>query len=345
MEAFTAIFTHELKDIFDTITDMITVHDMDFNILHANEAAKEMLQLPSSSVTKMKCFKYYHGTGGPPKGCPSCECLKTGLPAAFELFEPHLNKNIEIRAIPRFDGNNRAIGLIHIVRDITQRKQSEEQLRSLTAHLLTVREEERKKIAREIHDELGQQLTAMKMDICWLNKKLPQELSPLLDKTESMIKRVDTTIYSVQRISSELRPGLLDDLGLQAAMEWQAKEFQNRTGIDCKVTFDFDNGRVGQECAIAIFRIFQETLTNIVRHAEATKVKVSLKEKHGALVMEVIDNGKGITVEQISNPKSFGLIGMQERIYFLRGKVKINGAQGKGTRVRVSIPQGKPEQK
>lgn len=340
------------KDIFNTITDMITIHDKDFNIIHANTAAEKILKLPSFDITKVKCYKYYHGRNCPPKGCPSCKCLKTGIPATFELFEPYLNMTIEIRAIPRFNVKKQITGVIHIVRDITQRKQSEEQLKNsreqlsnLTAYLLSVREEERRRIAREIHDELAQVLTALKMDLFWLSKKLPENQKLLYEKTKSMSELVDTTIGKVQKISSELRPGLLDDLGLQAAMEWQAGEFQNRTGIKCEIIFNSKSNKLDQERSTAIFRIFQETLTNVARHANATRVRVRLKENAGNLLMEVRDNGKGITEEQMSSPKSFGLIGIRERIHFFGGEIKMSGVQDKGTAVTVSIPLNKLKEK
>ena len=334
------------EGIFNTITDVITIHDKDFNIIYANDSAKKVLALPNMEITKaIKCYNYYHGTICPPKGCPSCDCVITGIPAIFELFEPHLNKHIEIRAIPRFDNGKQIIGVIHILRDITERKHSEEELknsreklRNLTAHLNSVREEERKLIAREIHDELAQALTALKMGLVWIDNKLPEKKEPLSEKIKSMTNLIDMTIYSVRRISSELRPGLLDDLGLQAAIEWQAKEFGDRTGITCKVTFNSDTNNLDQERSTAIFRIFQETLTNVARHAEATEVRASLEETPDMLIMKVKDNGAGITEEAILNSKSFGIIGMQERTLLLGGNIKLKGVHNKGTTVTVRIP-------
>lgn len=334
------------EEIFNAMTDIITIHDKDFNIIYSNTAAKEILGLPDIEINKvLKCFSFYHGTDCPPSGCPSCDCVKSGKPAVFELFEPHIGKNIEIRAMPRFDKENRIIGVIHICRDITERKKSveelknsREKLRNLTGHLNLVREEERKHIAREIHDELAQALTALKIDLFWMNKRLSADQQELVDKMKSMSDLIDMTIKSVRRISSELRPGLLDDLGLQDAMEWQAKEFQARTGIKCEIGFRTDALNLEQERATAIFRIYQETLTNVARHSEATKVKVNLKETIDCLKMEVEDNGRGITEEQITNPRSFGLMGMQERVHLLGGIIKIKGVEGKKTVVKVDIP-------
>jgi len=220
-------------------------------------------------------------------------------------------------------------------------RSSHQQLRNLAAHLQSVREEERAGIARELHDEMGQVLTALKMDLSWLNKRLTKDDSSLVEKVKSMTKLTDTAIRMVRRLSTELRPGILDDLGLSAAIEWQAEEFAERTGIGCEVSVNDGVIILEQDRSTAIFRIFQEALTNVARHARATKVKASLKEKDGELVLEVKDNGRGITEKQISDAKSFGIMGMRERVYPWGGEVKISGIREKGTTVRVTIPLGK----
>ncbi len=186
-----------------------------------------------------------------------------------------------------FNDAGEPVRMVGTVQDITERKlveerlrSSREQLRNLSAHLNTVRERERTSIAREIHDELGQSLTALKMDISWLRNKY-KEYEPLSEKTKAMIKLIDATIRTVKRISSDLRPVVLDDLGLVAAIEWQAEEFQKRTGIECRVTFRPDDIILDRGISTAVFRILQEALTNVIRHAGATQVKVSLEEKHG----------------------------------------------------------------
>ncbi|MBN1840742.1 MAG: response regulator [Deltaproteobacteria bacterium] len=219
-------------------------------------------------------------------------------------------------------------------------RKSREELRNLSAYLQSATEQERTSIAREIHDDLGQALTALKMDLSWLGKRLPGDQKSLIDKTESMSKLIDATIQTVQRLSARLRPGLLDDLGLTAAIEWQVKEFENRTGTKCELTRSRDDFPQDRDLCTAVFRIFQETLTNVARHANATNVKITLKEELDKLVLEVTDNGKGITENQISDPKSFGLIGIRERARFFNGEVKISGMQDKGSTVRVSIPAG-----
>ena len=229
--------------------------------------------------------------------------------------------------------------------DISQRKQAEEelkisgqQLRDLSAYLQSSREQERTSIAREVHDDLGQALTALKMDLFWLEKRLPKDQEPLIEKTKSMEKLLDTAIESVERIITQLRPGILDDLGLAEAIEWQTVDFQSRTGVKCKLNLDLVDTVFEKEHSTAIFRIVQEALTNVWRHANATMVSISLKKKSGELKLEVKDNGKGIPKKKISHPKSFGLMGIRERAHVLGGKSNIKAARNKGTTVTITIP-------
>jgi len=217
-------------------------------------------------------------------------------------------------------------------------QRSRAELRSLSSHLQDVREQERTSIAREIHDELGQMLTALKMDLASIRKKLPESERQLLDKTLEMSGHVDETIGTVQRISADLRPGMLDDLGLAAAMEWQAQQFQLKTGISCRVTSDIDSSTLERRCATELFRIFQETLTNIYRHAAAARAEVTLRQAGQGLVLTVTDNGKGISEKQLSDPASLGIIGMRERVRNLGGELAIGPVTGGGTSIRVTLP-------
>jgi signal transduction histidine kinase len=217
-------------------------------------------------------------------------------------------------------------------------RDSREELRNLSAHLQSVREEERTRMAREIHDELGQGLTALKMDVSWLNRHYLEEDATFSNKLTSMEEVIDRTIETVQKLSGELRPGILDDLGLAAAIEWQAEEFENRTGIECQVSLSPEGIILNKEQSTTMFRIFQETLTNVIRHARATKVEVRLKEQNGTIVLEVTDNGRGITETEIGDARSFGLIGMRERVDFIDGELTVAGSPGKGTTIKVTLP-------
>jgi signal transduction histidine kinase len=220
-------------------------------------------------------------------------------------------------------------------------KDSYKQLRRLTGHLQAVREEERGKIAREIHDELGQLMTALMIDLKWLHSRLHRNQEVFLEKAKSMIEIVETGIEAIQRIASELRPRMLDDLGLSAAVDWQAKEFHKKTGIECKVNMVPEDILLDKELATNIFRIFQEAITNVVRHANATQVAVNLKVDSSNVELVITDNGKGISNEQISSPYSFGLVSMQERVLPWDGRVNISGDENKGTTVKVTIPTQK----
>jgi PAS domain S-box-containing protein len=219
-------------------------------------------------------------------------------------------------------------------------RSSEQQLRALAVRLRSAREEEGTRIAREIHDELGGALTGLKWDLERLEKLLsnPKEASVALDKIPPIISVVDSTIDAVRRISSELRPGVLDDLGLAPAIEWQTQQFEQRTGIHCSCSFKPCSADLGQDQATAIFRVFQEILTNVLRHAQATSIDVTAFEEGKCFMLEVKDNGRGITAPEKTNIRSLGLLGMQERIQLIGGSVQIDGVAGEGTRVKVCVP-------
>jgi len=218
-------------------------------------------------------------------------------------------------------------------------RESHAQLRSLSIYLQSVREEERTRIAREVHDELGQALTSCKLDLSWIAGKLPRDQKPLIAKARALTAHIDSTIQMVRRIATELRPGILDHLGLAAALEWQANEFQTRTGIKCDVNIHLRDMALDPDLNTTFFRIFQETLTNIIRHAGATQVAVELKESAGHIILLVKDNGRGISKSEITNTQSMGLLGMRERAALLGGKFKIDSlSRGKGTKVTVRVP-------
>ncbi|HSW55969.1 MAG TPA: PAS domain S-box protein [Ignavibacteriaceae bacterium] len=235
--------------------------------------------------------------------------------------------------------------VLSIARDISERKQAEEKLkrtskllRELATHLQSVREEERTMIAQEIHDELGQVLTALKIQISLLANKLNDDQKPLKQKINSLSDMIDASVESVQKISSKLRPGILDELGLIAAIEWQAEDFEKLTNIKCSLVLPKQEIELEKNKSTAIFRIFQEALTNIARHSQATKAAISLLNHQSNIYLEIQDNGKGISQDQIKDYKSLGLHGMEERAMVFGGQVYIDGIAGKGTTVKVEIP-------
>lgn len=217
-------------------------------------------------------------------------------------------------------------------------KTSNEKLQNLSNHLQKVREDERTRISREIHDELGQMLTTLKMKLSILEERALEENYPIEEDIQSMMTVAESTLQTVRRISTELRPGILDVLGLSEAVEWQAQEFQNQTKINMTTDIDRISETIDREIATTFFRICQEALTNVARHARASRVTVCLKHKRGNLELFVRDNGKGITNEQLTRITSLGLIGMRERAQNLGGDLVIQRAQPKGTEVRISFP-------
>jgi PAS domain S-box-containing protein len=217
-------------------------------------------------------------------------------------------------------------------------RKSRDQLRALAARLQSVREEERAYIAREIHDELGQACTAIKMDLALIGRKLTKRQTKLKARVESSIQLVDSTIVTLRKIASEMRPRTLDDLGLPAALEAQAQEFETRTGIPCRVTLPPEPLTLDKERSTAIFRIFQESLTNVARHAHATRVEVRIQRENDRIVLEVFDNGSGFDPEVAKARKSLGLVGMQERALLLNGEFKAEGVPGLGTTMTLTIP-------
>ncbi len=218
----------------------------------------------------------------------------------------------------------------------TSRRRAKE-LGSLSTYLQATRDDERATVAREVHDDIGQALAAVKMNLWWLRENLPEDPKTFLEITASMMKQMDTAVRSSEKIASKLRPALLNHLGLIVAIEWMLRKFQERTGIKCE--FSPDPRVVMQEDIVTpVFRIFEEALNNVDRHANATKVEVRVKQKAETLMLTVSDNGQGITQEHISDSKSVGLLDMRQRAWDLGGKVKITGSRKKGTTVTVSIP-------
>jgi signal transduction histidine kinase len=338
--------TLELNGIFQAFPDHCLVMDAQATILDCRGGKMQDLSLGGSELRGRRIaeifppevVRQYHGAFE--------EVLATGAMATFEyrLTGENGASFFEARLVPLSTEQ-----IVVIVRNVTDLKQAEqlrtshEQLRNLSMHLERARENERALIAREIHDELGQRLTALRFDLGWVGKRLAPEESIVSGRVQSMSQLVDGTIRTVRRIAMELRPRLLDDLGLVAAMEWQVTEFEERTGIVCVLHMARGEVAVEQMRATAIFRILQEALTNIIRHAEATRVDVTFAKEKGMLILKVVDNGRGIAQDQVSGTSSFGIMGMNERAREWNGTVAVTGRPGKGTTITVDIPAGDEE--
>jgi len=255
---------------------------------------------------------------------------------------------INIRARPRRGDHGDVLwdGLVYddTAARLAQREleRSREELRSLSRHLQSVREEEKARIAREVHDELGSTLTALRMDLDWMGERLPAEMEPLREKRSAMVKLVEAAVAATRKIVTDLRPSILDDLGLAAAVRWQATEFQKHTGVPIDVESPETHGSVEREAALALFRIFQETLTNVARHAKASRVWVDLAISEEGYVLQVRDNGAGMSEKDMVKATSHGLRGMRERAQQFGGDVSVSSQPGRGTTLVASIPVPPP---
>jgi signal transduction histidine kinase len=329
---------HDLERWLDGMDDSVVIVDNDRIIRFLNRSARVHLGVSVGEP----CWTVL-GTG---QSCTHCSLAEawSGEAGSVRLSRRVGDRDYEVVAAQLLNPDGER-SLISVLRDITERnrfeeelQRSREQLRELAIHQESVREDERAGIARELHDELGQLLTALKMDISWLSRHL-DSIPPdqMRDKLAGMIALTDTSVSAVQRMSSQLRPGILDDLGLVAALEWLARDFQQRSGIQCIAEVDNTLDISGPRATV-LFRICQESLTNVSRHAQASQVTVSLGRRDFDVVLRVTDNGRGISSEEMEDPRSYGVMGMRERARAFGGRVTISGAPGEGTTVEATLP-------
>ena len=279
------------------------------------------------------------------------EVIATGLGCRKEVIIHHMGAErcFDLIVDPLRDAHRRIAGVTGAAVDITERKQADEdlrrsdmlemerkQLKALAARLQRAREEERKRLARDLHDQIGQILTAIKMDMAWVLRQLPEVGNAVHDRIASSVKLINEGVMSMRSICNGLRPGILDDLGLVAAIEWQGNEFASRTGIKIKATLPQGELRLNNDRATAVFRIFQESLTNVARHAAAKTIRIRLFEANEELTLIVKDDGMGFCEAEVG--RSLGLLGMKERAQMSGGNVQISSSPGKGTTVTVRVP-------
>lgn len=341
-----------LQRVVEGTPDVVYVKDHQGRYLISNAAGARLIGKPVEEILGKDDTAFYSLDEANRLMSTDRQVMESGEVRSYEVA---ISIDGETRAFlftktPYHNLSGQAQGLVVVARDITEHQQASEhlensraELRALSAQLQSVREEERMRIAREIHDELGQVLTGLKMDVVSLARRMSettttQNWRQLKERTQSIADLINDAILTVRRISTELRPGLLDAVGLTAAIEWQAKEFENRTGIKCNMKLPKADILLDQNRSVAIFRIFQEILTNITRHAQASEVNIILDAQKEDLFLEAKDNGRGIRASEFSNPKSLGLLGMRERTLLLGGEFNIRGVQGKGTTVTVRIP-------
>jgi PAS domain S-box-containing protein len=334
--------TAELTGIFERITDAFIAMDKNLCYTYLNKKAGELIHHdPASLIGKWVWDVFPDAIGSSTYLSFNKAMAEQKNMINIDYYQP-LGLWQENHLYPSPEG------LSVFIRDITEQKKTEndlqqsyEDIRQLASHLQDIREEERAGIAREIHDELGQQLTGIKMDLSWISKRIPnQECNDeLRQKTRSTLDLLDITIKTVRRIATELRPSILDDLGLIAALEWQSQEFQKRSGISTEFISDLNEFHDSSSIGIGLFRICQESLTNIARHAEAGKVTISLQNlTNKSILLTIEDDGKGFQPDRVSSKKTLGLLGMKERTLMMGGDFSLTSQPGKGTTLCVTVP-------
>lgn len=343
---------HRFRKLFDDAPFGLAMAGLDRRILEVNHAYCEMMGYTEQELVQVDFVDITHPEDRE-RDARMAEKLFRGEVQSYSVEKRYITKSGEViwanmTATIIRDRTGAPMYGLGMVQDITEKKRiveqlknSSEQLRSLSAHLQTVREEERRSIAREIHDELGQLLTGLIMELNAMEEKLAESYgsdSGLLKRVRSMIGIANRLIESVRKIATDLRPAILDDFGLVAAMEWYAQEFQRRSGIECVFSSTVESVELTPAQQVAIFRVFQESLTNVARHAKATHVEAHLEDDGECLILQIEDDGKGTMESDLADPKSLGVLGMKERMAFLGGSLSIHGMRKRGTRVTARIP-------
>ena len=316
----------------------------DNNFIDVNNAALVAYGYSKKEFLKMNLSDLNSYNNNVKRPSPNNRKSETAIDGIYE----HVKNNGEIMKVDVLTHDIIYEGkpaILSLANDITAKLEAEESLqrsnealRDLASHLETIRENERIHMAREIHDELGQQLTGLKMDISWLSRKIKSDDEAINDKMKDTMELIDKTVVTVRRIATELRPSILDDLGLIDAMEWQSEEFEKRSEIKSIFKTNVSQIEVSADVATAMFRIFQESLTNVLRHSKATEVISFFRLENYVITLFIEDNGIGFNEQAIKNKKTLGLLGMKERIELINGKYEINGNSGKGTSVIITVP-------
>ena len=341
-----SISEKKLSDsIINSLPGVFYLYDQSGNFIRWNKNFETVSGFNAEEISKMHPLDFFEGEEQALIKARINEVFKEGESMAEACFITKDGRRIPYYFTGLAIEYEDKVCLIGSGIDITGRKKAEDelkatndQLRSLSTHLQSVREEERIRIAREIHDELGQQLTGLKMDVYWLNKKLEAKDEKIQEKIRDIIDLINDTVQSVRRISSNLRPSILDDLGLIAALEWQSREVENRSEIKVHFATHMAEQDIPVDIATGIFRIYQEALTNALRHANAHEIKSSLQINNNQLILKIRDDGRGIDPNTKPNKKSFGLIGIKERTFVMGGKFELKSEPGRGTELCISIP-------
>jgi two-component system sensor histidine kinase UhpB len=353
-EALQALREQErfLRDVTAAVGEGLVVLDEQGRVNFMNPEAERLLGWNEAELLGQNLHQIVHclkadGSPNPHHDCPTHALQLDGdrCQADDQVYLRRDGQLLPVSLVAtRITGRDGQVRYIKAFQDRTARLRAEKelevsrrQLRELSAFLQQVREEERTHIARELHDELGQLLSGLSMDVDWLRRRLPAEDAPEAGKIAAMSRLIDDALRTVRRISTDLRPAVLDDLGLDAAIEWLVDGFHARTGIHCELRLDLEHIYLEERIATALFRLVQESLTNVVRHARADRVRISLHTEDDQLRLLIEDNGIGFQPD-IHRPRSFGLLGMRERVLALSGRFSIDSWPGAGTVITALIP-------
>ncbi len=336
------------RALLDNIPDMAWLKDRECRYLAVNTAYLEILHIPEHAVLGKRPDEIW-----PPEIAEvylrtDRAVLKSGRRRRYEEKRPDpsgVSRWFETIKSPIRDNAGRITGTVGISRDISERKAAESellksraQLRELSNYLQSVREAERARISRELHDELGQTLTALKMELGWLKDRLPTDPAMLRTRVDRLVHIVDHSVTDLQRIASDLRPMILDELGLVSAVQWLVQNFSERSALAIALSFEQSEAVYSKDVSTAAFRIVQEALTNIARHSGAASARITARHSGEELQLDISDDGRGMDVAQSRREQHLGLIGMSERAHMLGGSMEIDSAPGRGTRISVRLP-------
>lgn len=333
---------HRMRTTLDNMMEGCQIIGHDWRYLYVNGAAEQHGRRPKAELLGHVFMDLWPGVEATDLFAAMRECMDKRVPRRMETYFIYPDWqgawfDLTIQPVPE--------GIFILSIDISERKQieidllnSRAEFRRLAGHLQSVREEERKHIAREIHDELGQLLTALKIDLSWIQTRLRRADGGLGEKTKAMADLINSAVETGRRIARELRPGPLEELGLLAALEWLTQDFRKRTGVRCKLTAQFPEERIEPELATALFRICQEALNNVARHAHALDVDIALTYAGDGILLHVEDNGAGFVVARGLKSGSFGLLGIRERAEYFGGRAEFSSAIGKGTTIKITMP-------
>ena len=331
--------TREITGILRYTPAVVYIKAKDGRYRLVNSRFEELFRIKNEEIRGISDYDIFPQEVADQFRASDLQVLAEGRPRQVEEPIPHedgVHTYLMVK-FPIYDDQGVANGLCGIATDITELKKAQDQLRRLSGSIMASQEKERTAIARELHDELGQVLTALRMDAVWLAEHLKGREAKAADRSLKMRDLIDKTIDEVRGLATRLRPGVLDHLGLIDALEWYAAEFRKRTGIAC-IFKPFNVKRVDDIVATAAYRIAQEALTNVARHSFATQVQITLKEEKGMLTLAVVDNGRGFNTRKIEDSECLGLAGMRERAGLIGGTLEIQSKPHKGTQVYFKLP-------